>query len=64
MKDRYLGDGVYASYDGYRIWLAANDHENKVIALEAEVLAALIRYAADVEAEKTIIRYGKGKENV
>ncbi|MDY0200612.1 MAG: hypothetical protein RBR40_06455 [Tenuifilaceae bacterium] len=43
--DRYLGDGVYASFDGYQIWLAANDHRNKVIALEPEVYQALVAYA-------------------
>lgn len=41
----YLGDGVYAQTDGYQIWLAANHHENVVIALEPEVMRALIRYA-------------------
>jgi hypothetical protein len=41
----YLGDGVYASFDGYMIWLAANHHENKVIALEPEVLDRLVRFA-------------------
>ncbi len=41
----YLGDGVYASFDGYQIWLAANHHENRLIALDASVLAALQRYA-------------------
>lgn len=43
--DRYLGDGVYASFDGYQIWLAANDPGNKVIALEPEVYQALVAYA-------------------
>ena len=41
---QYLGDGVYASFDGYQIWLAANHHENKVVALEPEVFQSLIRY--------------------
>jgi hypothetical protein len=41
----YLGDGVYASFDGYQIWLAANHHENKVVALDPEVFRALVRYA-------------------
>ncbi len=41
----YIGDGVYTSFDGYHIWLAANHHENKVVALEPEVFEALIRYA-------------------
>lgn len=37
----YLGDGVYLSFDGFQYWLAANHHENKVIALEPNVLNAL-----------------------
>ncbi|MDE2105690.1 MAG: hypothetical protein KGL39_51155 [Patescibacteria group bacterium] len=45
MKDKYLGDGVYASFDGYQIWLAANHHENRVVALEPDVLFELIEYA-------------------
>lgn len=40
----YLGDGVYASFDGYQIWLAANHHENKVVALEPSVLDRLYKY--------------------
>jgi hypothetical protein len=44
-KAAYLGDGVYASFDGFHIWLAANHHENRVVALEPEVLAHLIEYA-------------------
>ena len=46
--DRYLGDGVYASFDGYQIWLAANHHENKVIALEPSVFAALVEYEREL----------------
>ena len=48
MNDLHLGDGVYASFDGYQIWLAANHHENKVIALEPRVLENLIEYAKRV----------------
>ena len=33
----YLGDGVYLSHDGFQFWLAANHHDNKVIALEPAV---------------------------
>ena len=40
----YLGDGVYASFDGFQIWLAANHHNNVVIALEPSVFDALIAY--------------------
>jgi hypothetical protein len=48
MKDQYLGDGVYASFDGYQIWLAANHHENKVVALEPGVFVNLLRYAKTI----------------
>ncbi len=44
----YLGDGVYASYDGYQIWLAANHHENTVIAIEPKVMRELLAYASRV----------------
>ena len=47
--DAYLGDGVYASFDGYQIWLAANDHRNKVVALEPAVMAALIAYSRFIQ---------------
>lgn len=48
MEERYLGDGVYASFDGYQIWLAVNHHTNKVIAIEPEVFKALFGYAIEV----------------
>ena len=44
-QDVYLGDAVYASFDGYQVWLAANHHENKVVALEPQVLLGVVRYA-------------------
>ena len=52
MKDRYLGDGVYASHDGYQVWLAVNDHTNKVVALEPAVMRALEQYVADEQQER------------
>ena len=45
MKHEYLGDGVYASFDGYQIWLARDHHMNRVIAIEPDVLAAQLKYA-------------------
>lgn len=48
MQDVYLGDGVYASFDGYQIWLAVNHHENKVVALDPSVMDTLVRYANSV----------------
>ena len=43
-ESTYLGDGVYASFDGYQIWLAVNHHENNVVALEPSVVTRLIQY--------------------
>jgi len=47
----YLGDGVYAEYDGYAIVLKANDQENPtdVIKLEPDVLSALYRFVDRVK---------------
>ena len=46
MKETYLGDGCYASFDGYQIWLRApregGDHR---IALEPSVYIALVEFA-------------------
>ena len=53
MQDkRYLGDAVYATHDGYHIWIST---ENGVavtnsIALEPTVLAALDEYRSDLAA--------------
>ncbi len=47
--DDYIGDGVYVSFDGYHIWLAANDHRNKVVALEPEVFERLVKYAERIK---------------
>ena len=47
-EPEYLGDGVYASFDGYHIWLRTGAHEGpgvtNVIALEPSVYRALLRY--------------------
>ena len=49
-KAEYLGDGVYASFDGHHIWLRTGAHEGEhvtnTIALEPTVYAALVRYHA------------------
>ncbi len=44
MKDEHLGDGVYISFDGYQWWLAVNNHQNKVVALEPAVVRNLSDY--------------------
>ena len=63
-KETYLGDGVYASFDGYQIWLKTQECERctcghiefEGIALEPAVLEALVIYATKVWVKK-------GKEN-
>ena len=42
----YLGDGVYAIFDGYGIWLHANDHKNPTdkVYLDPYVLETLNRF--------------------
>jgi len=47
----YLGDGVYASYDGYQIWLAANRHDNHVITINPTVYHRLVEYAERLRKE-------------
>jgi hypothetical protein len=44
MEQIHLGDGVYASFDGFQVWLAANHHLNKVIAIPEDVAENLIKY--------------------
>jgi hypothetical protein len=46
----HIGDGVYASFDGYHVNLAVNDHRNHAVALDPYVLADLIKYAQRVGA--------------
>lgn len=41
----YLGDGAYASYDGYQLWVGANHHTSRLVALDASALRALLTYA-------------------
>jgi hypothetical protein len=45
MNNTYLGDGVYASFDGFQVWLAVNNHENRVVALDPDVIRELLKYA-------------------
>lgn len=52
-EKRYLGDSVYASFDGYHVWLTTengydDDPQNR-IALEPQVLEALNRYVEYVK---------------
>ena len=61
IEDRYLGDGVYASFDGYQIWLdtRAQQPVNR-IALDGLVLSSLEQFRLDIN---TAIDKAKEKTN-
>lgn len=46
----YIGDGVYAIFDGFGIWLHANDHRfpTDKIYLEPEVFKSLVNFKNEV----------------
>jgi hypothetical protein len=56
MEKDYIGDGVYTLYDGYGIWLHANDHRCPTdrIYLEPSVLRSLIRFANRVGMQEKL----------
>jgi hypothetical protein len=47
-EEVYLGDAVYASFDGFQIWLRTGDGNNQRIALEAPVWEALVNYVTEL----------------
>lgn len=51
VQDSYLGDGVYASFDGYHVWLDTRaQHPVNRIGLEPQVLDALWQYRRAIQA--------------
>ena len=45
LKEEYIGDGLYVSFDGFSFWLRApREHGDHVVALEPQVLASFIAY--------------------
>jgi len=53
IKKRYLGDGVYAEYDGWGIWVRANSPNTDNIYLEPAVIAALKEFWRQIVAEQS-----------
>lgn len=51
----YIGDGVYARFDGYQVWIWTSNgiSDGQPIALEPEVLEALFKYNKEVRATYT-----------
>jgi len=53
----YLGDGLYASYDGFALWLRApRERDDHVVALEPDVLLRFIEFALSIDRHGKIIR--------
>jgi hypothetical protein len=51
-KETYLGDGLYASFDGLSIWLRApREHGDHIVALEPEVWVALTLFVAELRKQ-------------
>lgn len=52
----YLGDGLYAIFDGFGIWLHANSHDKPTdkVYLEPNVLGNLITFSKDSKTEEVI----------
>lgn len=50
-REVYLGDGVYASFDGFHVWLRTGGTASDRIALEPAVLAALNDYVHALQKE-------------
>ena len=42
MNWEYIGDGVYLGDDGWQLWLAVDNPDNMVVALDGQVFAALV----------------------
>lgn len=48
-NQHYVGDGLYASYDGFALWLTApREHGDHEVALEPHVLLEFLRWAAEI----------------
>lgn len=64
MNKDYLGDGVYAEFDGYQVWLSTL--EGHRIALEPAVYIALGRYVdrlREQPSDGTCVRCGAAPRN-
>ena len=53
-KVEYLGDGLYVKWDGYQIWLLANDHQNPSdsVALDSHTLNAFLKFIERLKENK------------
>lgn len=58
MKREYLGDGLYVEWDGYHVWLKANNGvvDYQEVALEPRVLDLFMDYLVKHEFIKSYQR--------
>ncbi len=64
LDDRYLGDGVYASHDGYRIVLDLRGQDDTTrISLDPQVQEALARFRHDADLIIDASDVTKGEED-
>jgi hypothetical protein len=53
IKETYLGDGLYASFDGSMVILRApREHGDHWVGLESRVWDALVEFVAETKGEK------------
>lgn len=52
MNETYLGDGLYASFDGYQVGLRApREHGDHEVFMDPLVLAAFLRYVDSLKGK-------------
>lgn len=57
----YLGDGLYAKYDGFQVYLMADSHENQadIIALDSRAILMFERYLQEIKYLKEALSNGR-----
>lgn len=53
MQPKYLGDGLYAEYDGYHIVLKANFPTTDTVYIDSHVWASLQKFVKQAYAEQS-----------
>ena len=58
VEQTYLGDGAYASFDGYSLWVATHDgyRTTNRVCLEPDILRNLLQYIKTVAGTNDKVR--------
>jgi hypothetical protein len=60
--ESYLGDGLYATFDGWQVILRApREGGDHWVALEPETFTALVRFAESINAKYNVKHFVSGK---